>query len=219
MSNRAKAFEGTQKNPSTKFLDWKSNDKQFSFYDREKEANVLVPLPFKFVVLDELHTVKGWDDASQSAIYSNEVKYISKQELTVKPFKGNEIAKGLYSLIKDKVRAAGGHYVKSIYIMTDSGQLANIQLKGSSTQAWGEFTKANKNKLTENWIEVNTATEAKKGSVKYSTPNFTIGNVLNDKESKQADENFDTLEAYLKQYLTNNIEVVEEEEIKEDLVF
>ena len=113
MSNRAKAFEGTQKNPSTKILDWKSNDKQFSFYDREKEANVLVPLPFKFVVLDELHTVKGWDDASQSAIYSNEVKYISKQEMTVKPFKGNEIAKGLYSLIKEKVRAAGGHYVKS----------------------------------------------------------------------------------------------------------
>ena len=213
MSNRAKAFEGTQKNPSTKFLDWKSNDKQFSFYDREKEANLLVPLPFKFVVLDELHTVKGWDDASQSAIYSNEVKYISKQELTIKPFKGNEIAKGLYSLIKDKVRAAGGHYVKSIYIMTDSGQLANIQLKGSSTQAWGEFTKANKSKLTENWIEVNSATEAKKGSVKYSTPNFTIGNALNDKESKQADDNFDTLEAYLKQYLANNIEVVEEEEL------
>ncbi len=219
MSNRAKAFEGTQKNPSTKFFDWKSNDKQFSFYDREKEANVLVPLPFKFVVLDELHTVKGWDDASQSAIYSNEVKYISKQEMTVKPFKGNEIAKGLYSLIKEKVRAAGGHYVKSIYIMTENGQLANIQLKGSSTQAWGEFTKANKSKLTENWIEVNSATEAKKGSVKYSTPNFTIGNALSDKESKQADENFDTLEAYLKQYLTNNIEVVEEEEIKENLVF
>jgi hypothetical protein len=217
MSNRSKAFEGTQKNPSTKFLDWKSNDKQFSFYDREKEANVLVPLPFKFVVLDELHTVKGWDDASQSAIYSNEVKYISKQEMTVKPFKGNEIAKGLYSLIKEKVRAAGGHYVKSIYIMLESGQLANIQLKGSSTQAWGEFTKANKSKLTENWIEVNNATEAKKGSVKYSTPNFTIGSVLNDKESKQADENFDILEAYLKQYLS--IEVVEEEEIKEDLVF
>lgn len=220
MSNRAKAFEGTQKNPSTKFFDWKSNDKQFSFYDREKEANVLVPLPFKFVVLDELHTIKGWDDSSQSAIYSNEVKYISKQEMTVKPFKGNEIAKGLYSLIKDKVKSAGGHYVKSIYIMLESGELANIQLKGSSVQAWGEFTKANKSKLTENWIEVNEAIEAKKGSVKYSTPNFTIGKSLNDKESKSADNNFDTLEAYLKQYLS--IEVVEEEKVvfdEGDLVF
>ena len=218
MSNRVKAFEGTQKNPSTRFLDWKSNDKQFSFYDREKEENVLVPLPFKFVVLDELHTVKGWDDASQSAIYSNEVKYISKQELTVKPFKGNEIAKGLYSLIKDKVKVAGGHYVKSIYIMLESGELANIQLKGSSVQSWGEFTKANKSKLTENWIEINDVTEAKKGSVKYSTPNFTIGKALNDKDSKSADDNFDTLEAYLKQYLS--IEVVDEEKVEEeDLVF
>lgn len=218
MSNRAKAFEGTQKNPSTRFLDWKSNDKQFSFYDKEKESNVLIPLPFKFVVLDELHTIKGWDDASQSAIYSNEVKYISKQEMTVKPFKGNEIAKGLYSLIKDKVKSAGGHYVKSIYIMLESGQLANIQLKGSSVQAWGEFTKANKSKLTDNWIEVNDAIEAKKGSVKYSTPNFTVGKVLNEKESESADENFDNLEAYLKQYLSIEV-VVEEEKIEEDLVF
>ena len=114
-SNRQGAFSTPQSNPSTKFIDWKSNDKWFSYYDKDKKENVQIPLPFKFLALDELHSVKGWNDATSSGIYSNEVKFISKEILTVKPFKGNEIAKGLYKDIKDKVQSAGGHYVKSIY--------------------------------------------------------------------------------------------------------
>jgi len=47
-SNRRNAFSTPQSNPATKFLSWKSNDKQFSFYDRETKENVLVPLPFRF---------------------------------------------------------------------------------------------------------------------------------------------------------------------------
>jgi len=84
------------------------------------------------LVLDELHTIKGWNDATSSAIYSNEVKWISKDELLVKPFKGNEIAKGLYKDIKEKVKAAGAHYVKSVYCMLEDGSIANLQLKGAA---------------------------------------------------------------------------------------
>ena len=36
------------KNPATQFLEWKSNDKCFSFYDKEKGENVKVQLPFHF---------------------------------------------------------------------------------------------------------------------------------------------------------------------------
>ncbi len=146
-SNRRNAFAQPQSNPATKFLEWKSNDQCFEYYDKEAQKKVQVPLPFKFLVLDELHTVKGWNDATQSAIYSNEVKYISKEPMTVKPFKGNEIAKGLYKDIKDKVVSAGGHYTKSIYIMLEDGLLANIQLKGSAVQKWGEFTNKTRNRL------------------------------------------------------------------------
>ena len=67
-SNRRQAFSAPSTNPAQKFIDWKSNHKCFSFYDRETSANVLIPLPFKFLVLDELHTVKGWNDASSSQI-------------------------------------------------------------------------------------------------------------------------------------------------------
>lgn len=215
-SNRAKAFQAPLSNPSKKFLEWKSNDKCFSFYDKEKKENVLVELPFKFLVLDQLHTVSGWNDATSSGIFSNEVKFISKQVMTVKPFKGNEIAKGLYADIKEKVKNAGGHYVKSIYIMLEDGTLANIQLKGSAVQQWGEFTNKSLSRLPEEWVVVDKAIDGKKGAVKYTTPGFTFGGSLSDKEAAQADLVFDELETYLKAYLIKEEAPVEVEDLDTD---
>jgi hypothetical protein len=200
-SNRRNAFAQPQSNPATKFLEWKSNDQCFEYYDKEAQKKVQVPLPFKFLVLDELHTVKGWNDATSSAIYSNEVKYISKEPMTVKPFKGNEIAKGLYKDIKDKVVSAGGHYTKSIYIMLEDGLLANIQLKGSAVQKWGEFTNKTRNRLADEWVVVAKALEGKKGAVKFFTPEFGFEKSLTKNEGLLADNCFNILEAYLNAYL------------------
>ena len=223
MSNRKQAFAQPQSNPATMFIEWKSNDKAFEYYDKEAQKKVSIPLPFKFLVLDELHAVKGWNDATSSGIFSNEVKFISKEIMTVKPFKGNEIAKGLYKDIKEKVVAAGGHYVKSIYIMLEDGTLANLQLKGLSVQAWGEFTQKTRNRLPEEWVIVKTAKDGKKGAVKFSTPEFAFERSLSDAENEQADACFDILEAYLKAYLVKSEpvieEVIEEEENQDPLDF
>ena len=208
-SNRRSAFTTPTSNPATKFIDWKSNDKCFSFYNRETSQNELIPLPFKFLVLDELHAIKGWNDATSSGIYSNEVKYISKEIMTVKPFKGNVIAKGLYKDIKPEVVASGGHYVKSIYIMLEDGSLANLQLKGASVQAWGEFTQKTRTRLADEWIEVKSVKDGKKGAVKFYTPEFTFLRSLSESEAEQADEVFNVLEAYLKTYLAKAEPVVE----------
>jgi len=222
-SNRRQAFAQPQTNPATKFIDWKSNDKCFNYYDKETKENVALPLPFKFLVLDELHTVKGWNDATQSAIYSNEVKWISKDIMTVKPFKGNEIAKGLYKDIKEKIKSAGAHYVKSIYVMLEDGSIANLQLKGASCQSYGDFTAKTRSRLTDEWVEVTNFVEGKKGAVKYTVPEFKFKNSISDAEADLADEAFNTLEAYLKTYLTKadpiNIEVVDEEIVDDDLEF
>lgn len=209
-SNRRQAFAQPQSNPATKFIDWKSNDKCFSYYDKEQQKNISIPLPFKFLVLDELHTIKGWNDATSSAIYSNEVKFISKEVMTVKPFKGNEIAKGLYKDIKDKIVAAGGHYTKSVYIMLEDGSLANIQLKGSAVQKWGEFTQKTRNRLPDEWVQVKTALEGKKGAVKFHTPEFTFLQSLSESEMDLADEAFNILESYLKAYLIKADAIVED---------
>lgn len=217
-SNRRNAFSTPQSNPATKFLSWKSNDKQFSYYDKETKENVLVPLPLKFLVLDEMHSISGWNDATQSGIYSNEVKFISKETMTVKPFKGNEIAKGLYKDIKEKVKSAGGHYVKSIYIMLEDGTLANLQLKGSAVQKWGEFTAKGKQRLVDEWVVVDKAVDGKKGAVKFTTPDFRFLQSITDAESELADECFNTLEAYMSTYLSKAepIAIDEEEEMEEE---
>jgi len=209
-SNRRQAFAQPQSNPSTKFIEWKSNDKCFSYYDKEEQKNISIPLPFKFLVLDELHTIKGWNDATSSAIYSNEVKFISKETLTVKPFKGNEIAKGLYKDIKEKIVAAGGHYTKSIYIMLEDGSLANIQLKGSAVQKWGDFTQKTRNRLPDEWVQVASALDGKKGAVKFWTPEFTFFKSLSESEMDLADEAFNILEAYLKAYLVKAEPIIED---------
>jgi len=222
ISNRRQAFAQPQTNPATKFIDWKSNDKCFNYYDKETSSNIAIPLPFKFLVLDELHTIKGWNDATSSAIYSNEVKWISKDELLVKPFKGNEIAKGLYKDIKEKVKAAGAHYVKSVYCMLEDGSIANLQLKGAACQSYGDFTAKTRSRLSDEWVEVAKATEGKKGAVKYTTPEFKFEKCLSDSEADLADEAFNTLEAYLKTYLTKAepVELVEAEvEDEDDLEF
>jgi hypothetical protein len=223
MSNRRQAFQTPQSNPATKFFDWKSSDKCFSYYDKEEQKNIQVPLPFKFLVLDELHAIKGWNDATSSGIFSNEVKFISKEVMTVKPFKGNEIAKGLYKDIKEKVQSAGGHYVKSIYIMLEDGTLANLQLKGSAVQEWGLFTQKTRQRLTDEWIVVDSAKDGKKGAVKFSMPEFKFERSLSESESEQADECFNTLESYLKTYLAKAEPIIDvpelDDEPEDDLEF
>ncbi len=40
MSNRKQAFAQPQSNPATKFIEWKSNDKAFEYYDKELIADI-----------------------------------------------------------------------------------------------------------------------------------------------------------------------------------
>lgn len=213
--------ESKSSNPTTKYLEWKSNDKCFEYYDKEAGQKVQVQLPTKFLFLQHYHTVKGWNDASESGIWSNEVYYIGTEPMTVRAFKGGEIASGLYKDIKAKVQQAGGRYHRSVYIMLEDGTLANLSLKGAGVKEWSDFVEVNKNLLDNQWIEVNEAKEAKKGSVKYSTPNFVVGKNLSAKESAKADSVAAELQNYMEGYFNkdvNQIEVVEAEEV-DDLGF
>lgn len=206
--------EGTS-NPSTKFLQWKSNDKCFGYYDKEKGENVLIPLPFKFQFLEHFHTIKGWNDASESGIYSNEVKFISKESLKVRSFKGGDIAEGLYSEIRGKIRDAGGKYHRSVYVIDDNGSIVNMQLKGAAVSSYSDFMEQNENQVEGNWVVVSGSDDKKKGATKYSTPVFEIGKDFTKDEMALADEKYKDIVNYFDKY-TKNIEVVEEEVVAEE---
>ncbi len=199
--SRKSEFQNENPNPAKYFLEWKSDHGCFQYYDKEREEKIKVDLPFRFLVLKEMHTVKGWNDASDSAIYSNEVKFIGSQDLHVRSFKGGEIATGLYSEIKHLIHAAGGYYTKSIYIMTESNNIFNIQLKGSAVGEWSEFTKKSKARLADEWVSVTGAEQRKKGNINYTVPVFKYDQSLDQESASKADKVYAELDMYMKAYL------------------
>ena len=187
-------------NPVTKYLNWKSNDKAFAYYDKAKAENVIVELPLKFLFLEHYHTVKGWNDASESGIYSNEVYSIGKEPVTVKAFKGGVIGEGLYKDIKENIKNAGAVYHRSVYAMLENGDLINLQLKGIGVKAYSDFYNDNNHLLDNQWINIESAKEGKKGAVKFSSPEFTIGGNITKEEDKLANNAASKLQNYMDSY-------------------
>lgn len=194
--SRADAYRTTVESPVKKYLSWSSNDKCFTFYDKETKENKKLTLPLTLIHLDEMSTIKGWHDASGSGIYSNEVRSTKNEELNVRAFKGGDLTKGIYQDIKLKVQSLGGHYCTSIYAFVDN-EIVNISLKGSALMAWSDFAKDNRKSFLGNTIEVNSATEGKKGAVKYTTPAFTLGKGISLDTSEKAESAYDLLKEYL----------------------
>ncbi len=210
----------TSTNPTTKYLEWKSNDKAFSFYNKEAGAKEEVKLPMKFLFLQHYHTVKGFNDTSNSGIYSNEVYYIGTEEMAVRSFKGGLIAEGLYKDIKPKIVNAGGKYHRSVYVMMEDGSIANFAFKGAVVKEWSDFMNDNQNLLDNQWVEIKEAKDEKKGSVKYSVPVFTVGEAISKDVAKKADTKADELKAFLEERVAaNKVEVVAAETVEDDLGF
>lgn len=207
-------------NPTSKFMEWKSNNKSFSYYDKENKQNVEVKLPLTFLVLEEYHTIKGFSDADQTGIYANEILHISAEEFEVKTFKGRVIAKGVYSDIKQVVNSAGGNYNKSIYAVTKDGELINISFKGAAVSKYSQFTeKGAWKRLKDEWVTIEDAEDHKKGMVAYSTPNFKFNTSLTDYEFKIVEAKANELEAYMDGYLAKDEPTkVEEPALVEDKI-
>ena len=124
-------------NPAVRWFEWNGEKGVIRFYDKDAKTNVDVPLPFTFLLLDQLATVRGWHDASASGIYANEVRDTTKDTLVVKSFKGGTIAEGLYKDIKADVNEprvtakTSGHFsegstIDCIVYMVQNGPGNNV---------------------------------------------------------------------------------------------
>lgn len=200
MSRRANEGGGAKQNPATKYLKWASNDKTLSFYNKEMKENELVKLPYKFVILAERHAVGGWDDKHGCSIYSNEVKFIGKEPITVKSSKGGLIVSGIYKDNKVKIIEAGGHYEKSVYVFNlETKNIEKISLKGSATQAFGDFLNEIKGKKLDYVIKLSGSVDGKKGSVKFSKPTFELGEAIDEDLDVLVEKAYEEIEAYFGQ--------------------
>lgn len=212
--NRREQFGGQSlKSPAVRYYSWASNEKAFRYYDKEKGENVTV-FPLSVVYLTSRATIKGWNDATESAIYANEVKNTAKETLNVyssKPDKkGNTLlATGIYKEIKGDIVSAGGHFEKVVWAYEKGVGVVKINLKGSGLQSYSNFEKENKN-LFDNFISIDTFENGKKGATKYTFPVFKLGEKIDDVTDKLVEDAFKEVDAYLSQAKTSSNEQVEE---------
>jgi hypothetical protein len=202
--SRSNPTEGAR-NPSTRWFTWAGGDEggYIVWYDKDKKENVKVDLPFTFLLLDQLSTVKGWHDPSESGIYANEVRDTRQEALVVRAFKGGELASGIYASIKDRIVAQGGHYHASLYIAYkdgDSLKIGNLGLKGSASGAWMDFKKGAGKKVNEQAVMITGYSQEKKGSTVYRVPKFALKEV-SEATNQQAVALDVELQAFLADYL------------------
>lgn len=129
-------------NPAEHFFEWKGSKGILQWYDKENQKNVMVKIPFTFLVLDELATITGYSKMNESGYWSNEVRNITNDILYVKTKKGPFEAATYAGLAQ--TRAKGGGYTKSIYLAHKAGGkwvIGNFKASGSALSAWIEFNK------------------------------------------------------------------------------
>lgn len=209
------------KNPATRFMQWRGGADgggRITFYSKEDEQEYDVDLPFRFTVLDELHTITGFSEKDHSGFWSNEVRDL-KDALVVRT-KAGIIAKGAYGNISDRIKALGAKYAKSVYIAfkDESGELVigNIKFSGASLTAWIEFQK--KFDVSIAAVSIEGGKKAKKGATVYFTP-IIDGLNLNDQTKKEAIKLDEELQRYLNTYMTQkpkDDDVAEDDDLDDD---
>lgn len=208
------------RNPSTRWFEFASGaDGGFvRYYDKETEKQIELGDAenggtFTFILLDELATVKGWHDPSESSIFANEVRDTRQDTFVVRSFKGGELASGLYSQIKDRIVAVGGHFVASCYIAYKDGadlRIGNIRFKGAALSAWMDFKKQCPTKKDTTGksvkayyvdaVKIVGFDQQKKGGTTFRVPKFSLA-PLSEDTNKQALGLDAELQAFLSDYL------------------
>ena len=190
------------KNPAKIFLKLKGSG-GFEYFDKtkgEKGEKVSIPLPFTFMALDTLATVKGYSDSTQSGFWSNEVRNIGKDQLTVRT-KAGIAAKGTYSEVMANKACTGAKFCQSVYaVSTINGkpEIINIQMMGTALSAWIDFAK--NNKIFKGAIKVASMKQGKKGATVYQTPVFEAIDATPEADAKAKEMNKE-LKTYLDAYL------------------
>ena len=215
---RAEAFTSGPSSPVTKYLEWSSAERKFHYYDKTAGKQIYLDLPMKFIYLDSKATIKGYNPATESSIYSNDVANTKNEILVVRSFKGKfPLAEGFYQEIKSKIEEAGGKYHASIYAFSDTLGVINIAVKGDALKEWSNFATANRKSFLGSYIEVAGAEERKNGAVKYAVPLFKSGEAIPLSSSEESDKKYDELMAYFKSRSTGTsapAEIVEAEAVE-----
>jgi hypothetical protein len=221
--SRSNPNENSTPNPAARWFEWNGELGIVRYYDKIAKKNVDVGDDFTFILLDQLGSVRGWHDASDSGIYSNEVKDTRQEAMVVKSFKGGTLVEGIYKDIKDRVNAVGGQFVANCYIACKNGgntlEIASLRFKGAALGAWMEFGKNHRADLYKKAVRIKGYTEGKKGRITFRMPVLSLVD-LSPETDKQAIALDATLQEFLKSYFkrtkVDQVEVHNEPERRGD---
>lgn len=175
----------TKKSPIKNYFEWKSDTEahtgKFKGRNKELQSELLIT-PEQFILLSQTSCIKGWDKASNSGIYSNEVEYIKDEELTVRAFKSDKVLfQGIYD--RAAIEAIGGDFHKGLIVL-EGDVLNEYYLKGGAFKQFGEDVDGiDTNKYK---IKFNKAEERKNGAVTYYVPRFVQGDEITADERTKA---------------------------------
>lgn len=215
--SRSNPNENTSPNPATRWFEWNGEHGVVRYYDKEAKKNVDVGSDFSFILLDQLGGVRGWHDASESGIYSNEVKDTRQEAMVVKSFKGGTLIEGIYKDIKDRVNTLGGQFVANCYIAFKNGgeklEIGSLRFKGAALGAWMEFCKSHRADLYKKAIRIHGFTEGKKGRIVFRVPVLSSADLTpeTDRAAIALDATLqEFLKAYFKRTKKDQVEVHDE---------
>lgn len=160
----------TLTNPAVRKFEWKGGPGKLVYYDKETKQAYDQPLPFRFIVLDQLNTVAGFSKSDQSRVWSNEVRSIKDDTLYTRT-KNGPIEAGLYAELGATVKRGGG-FCKSIYIafeLNGNWVIGNIQAYSSALGPWFDFTKVYS---VEQGMVIMTRSELVEGTIPFYPPAF-----------------------------------------------
>lgn len=218
--SRREEFQKTT-NPANYIINWKASQKTFIVYDMAKKENFELK-DLKFINVTENISITGFHEPSNQGIFSNIIKNLSTETLTVRT-KTAILAQGTYSNIKNNLQ--GGNYtifINCLAMINGKIEKAVLQLSGSGLKNYFDFRQKNKGQMLNNWVKFSGVTEEKKGAVKYFSPVFFIELPTITSESTLADMYYDEVVAYhnqlKKEETKSNDEFAGLEEVKETII-
>lgn len=189
----------TLTNPSTRRFEWAGGVGVLRYYDRETKETIDQPLPFRFMVLDQLNTMAGFSKADKSSVWATEVRDI-KNDVMYTRTKAGPIEAGVYSELAETTRR-GGKFAKSIYIayeLNGNWVIGNFRAYGSAMTTWFDFAKGHI--VDQDMIIMTRGEQIDGGTGPYFPPKYEQQpcSAEEDKVAQQLDKQ---LQAFLSVYL------------------
>lgn len=213
------SFHDKPTSPARVYNKWGGGEGKLSHWDGQVQntdgsigANVTENLPFKFAILEQSRRISGFAPGTTTTTryYSNEtVEY--NDVITVMAKTGDapavKVLEGKYSDIKPKLPQGARLAIQLYVYVPERDQIECITCQGASLSAFIEFSK--KNKIYENYIQMEKGEKMTKGTVSYYPPKFTLAEPYDKDTMNKLSEVDKKVIDYLKHVHDSNYESID----------